>query len=136
MATKKPATLHEAVNQYLDEQQNDGYTRETALLELCEHGAASGIIWTLISYKQCADFFIEHKEEILKMVTMFLTFNGLNVSLVIPKWDDADPFALNVYNQTMLVYWCIDRVANVIARTNPAKHDPPELSLEDFIEEA
>ena len=115
-------TLKEAYNEIIESNLNDPEERKTYLQDLTQHGAISGMVSGLVYYSETTQFFNEHRDEILAMLTEMKEETGLDEKgLFGDKWndwedlleeeaDDLDPLA-DTNNQNLLAWFAVEELA-------------------------
>ncbi len=108
--------LKAAVEAWLDDREDQGYTRKDALEELQQHGCQSGVVSHLIYYSDTVKFYEEHQEEINQMLYELLKDTGLSPLELFgaEKWDQEDPLALDTHNQNLLAWFGFEETADRI----------------------
>lgn len=85
---------------------------EGALDDLQQGGCQSGMVSSLIYYKDTLKFYNNHKTDINSLLSETLEETGLSVSdLFGDKWDDSDPLAIDTMNQNLLAWFGFEESA-------------------------
>ena len=107
--------LAAAVEIWLSEVEEDGYTREDQLSDLLGQGCISGMVVPLIYYHDTIRFFEAHREEIGRLLAAVTTDTGCSPSeLFGDRWDEQDPLASEAYNQNLLAWFGFEETARTL----------------------
>lgn len=88
--------------------------------DLFQGGCQSGIVGSLIYYKDTIPFYKKHKKEITAMLKENLSETGLKspAELFGDKWDTEDIFAEETQNQNLLAWFGFEETARHLADRN------------------
>lgn len=87
------------------------------LKDLFYGGCESGMVGSLIYYKDTCRFYARHKAEIAKMLAEMLEDVGCDgpSGLFGDKWDKEDPLASDDLNQNLLAWFAFEETARRLA---------------------
>jgi hypothetical protein len=90
------------------------------LEDLAQGGCSSGMVGSLIYYKDTIPFYKKHKAEIKAMLKESLSEAGLKspAELFGDKWDTDDIFAGETTNQNLLAWFGFEETARKLASDN------------------
>lgn len=93
------------------------------ITKIFEQGLESGILHNLIYFQDIVDFYQKYKKEINQILAITCEKTGLKVQEIFgSKWEEEDPLALDVWNQTLLVWFGFEEgLRNLIQKTNILK---------------
>jgi hypothetical protein len=108
MFTRKPETkLEKEVAKIIRHQVDKTYDQHSFLEDLYTGGCASGLVGSLIYYKDTLPFYKRHRAEIGQLVREYLEGR----MDLLRGWDDTDPLALETTNQNLLAWYGFEAVA-------------------------
>lgn len=110
------STLKKAVTEWIEEQNEEGYT--SAVQDLLDNGCQSGMVSELIYYSDTQAFFRKHKKEINSLLSDTLDGCGCTVDeLFGDRWETSDPMAEDINNQNLLAWFSFEETARELSYT-------------------
>ena len=89
--------------------------KKERLLARCEdvqHGCSTGIVSSLIYYRDTTAFFKKFKKEIIEMVNELIQEGVIERLDQLNGWDNEDPFCEDIYNRNLLAWLAYEEVNN------------------------
>lgn len=107
--------LEKAVTKWWSDNIEYGDEPENIIEDLLRYGCQSGMVSELIYYRDTANFYKRHKEEINGLLYEMIESIGEGPSAVFgDKWDKEDPLALQELNQNLLAWFGFEETARKI----------------------
>tara|TARA_Y100000034_G_scaffold136041_1_gene210444 strand:+ start:1488 stop:1823 length:336 start_codon:yes stop_codon:yes gene_type:complete len=103
--------ITEWLDEYLDEKEEDGYTRKNILKDITEHGCQSGIIGELIYYKDTVKFYDEHEVEIWNRIIDSADNLGVDSNTFISKLNGSKDVMSGDQHKNLLTWFAVEEVA-------------------------
>jgi len=103
--------IKEWLNEYLDENEEDGYSRKNILKDITEHGCQSGIIGELIYYKDTVEFYDEYEDEIWERINISADNQGVDAHTFIGQLNGAKDVVSGVQYKNLLTWFSVEDVA-------------------------
>jgi len=109
--------LETAVCEWINEQAEDyDDGAQGAMKDLAQGGCVSGIVGELCYYADTLKFYRRHSKDINDLLVAMVDDTGMSVpELFGDKWDDADPLAMDRFNQNLLAWWGFEEAARCVA---------------------
>jgi hypothetical protein len=116
--TKLEKAVQAEINSHAEDYNESG--AKGFLEDLAQGGCSSGMVGSLIYYKDTIPFYKKHKSEINAMLKEALSETGLKspAELFGDKWDAEDIFAEETQNQNLLAWFGFEETARKLANDN------------------
>lgn len=95
-----------------------GYSIESIVSDLVQHGCESGMIGELIYTRDCVAFYRLYRREIDSMIQELCSDLGSTPDKIFKNWDRDDPFAREDSNQNILAWFGCEETARKLADQN------------------
>jgi len=87
-----------------------------AMKDLAQGGCVSGIVGELCYYADTLKFYRRHSKDINDLLVAMVDDTGMSVPARFgDKWDDADPLAMDRFNQNLLAWFGFEEAARCVA---------------------
>lgn len=99
--------LEKVVCKYVIDRWNDYSDKKSIFTEVLQYGCQSGIVTSLIYYRDTVEFYNKHKTAINELLKRTMDECGIYDPKQIfgAKWDDTDPLVLDDYNKNLLAWF-------------------------------
>ena len=116
--TKLEKAVQAEINRHAQDYADTG--AKGFLKDLIQGGCRSGMVGSLVYYKDTIPFYKKHKAEITAMLKETLSDTGIKspAELFGDKWDTEDIFAEETTNQNLLAWFGFEETARKIASDN------------------
>ncbi len=104
-------SITEWLNEYLDENEENGYSRKNILEDITEHGCQSGIIGELIYYKDTVDFYDEYEDEIWERINNCADSQGVDAHTFISQLNGSKTVMSGDQHKNLLTWFAVEDVA-------------------------
>ena len=102
--------INEIVEDSKDYSGNNLQERLQARLQDISYGLSSGIVGSMIYYKDTTKFFNLYRKEIEKLWQEFSFETGMKLS-DLRDFDESDPFIRDTSNKNLLAWWAYEEIA-------------------------
>ena len=98
-----------------EDSKNYNGTKKERLLSRCEdvqHGCVTGVVSSLICYKDTSAFFDKFKKEIAELVKELIQEGIIESLNSLKDFDLEDPFLEDIYNKNLLAWLAYEEINN------------------------